>query len=75
MMIAVAALTILAILDILPSGFFVIIFLPLAFSGSKKLSKITSNQRQQLYLYCPSCGFPLRGYENYCPRCGHRLRV
>ncbi len=67
---------VLIILKILPLGFFFVVFLPLVSMSSspKKSYKSEANLYSGRTLFCPNCGFVLRGYENFCPRCGYRLK-
>ncbi len=68
-----AIIAVLAILGVLPYGFFLVIFLPFISTGGI-LPRERKTVEEKPVLFCPNCGFPLRGYENFCPRCGARLR-
>ncbi len=65
---------VLILLGILPTGFFVVIFLPLIYTGGTKKVEEMDKLSSLSSRFCPACGFPLRGYENFCPRCGYRLK-
>jgi len=61
-------------LGILPMGFFFVIFLPFISTGGVFSKEKRPAIRERPPTFCPNCGFPLKGYENFCPRCGVRLR-
>ena len=72
-------LIVLVALNVIPYGFFIVIFLPpLIFSrktvSGEKYPESFRYSPNRTLIVCPNCGFPLRGYENFCPRCGARLR-
>ncbi|MEM0499669.1 MAG: hypothetical protein QXY59_01380 [Candidatus Korarchaeota archaeon] len=76
-LIASLIILLLIVMHILPMGFFLIVLLPSigVIKNTKGLRTLHHfKEHPSKVLFCPNCGFPLGGYENFCPRCGFRIR-